>query len=242
MTTEPHVLTISGVPVEVVRKAIKNLHLAVYPPEGRVRIAVPLRVDDDAVRLAVISKLGWIKRKQAAFTRQPRQSRREMVTGESHHLWGRRYRLDVVRHNGPNDVRVRGTSTIELRVRPTADASRREAVLYGWYRAQLKERVPALIAEWQPVTGVDVADWGIRRMKTRWGTCNIAARRVWLNLELVKKPPVCLEYVLVHEMAHLLERRHNDRFMALMDRFIPQWRLHRATLNRAPLADEEWGY
>lgn len=241
MTTERHHIEVSGISIEVVRKEIKNLHLGVYPPEGRVRVAVPMQIDDEAVRLAVISKLGWIKRKQAEFAQQPRQSRREMLSGESHYYLGHRYRLRVIEHSGANSVRLKG-KTIELYVRPGADQARREAVLSQWYRQQIKNLIPELLAKWELVVGVQAAEWGIKKMKTRWGTCNIGAKRIWLNLELAKKPIQCLEYILVHELVHLLERRHNDRFRELMDQFMPQWRLHRDTLNKVPLGHEEWGY
>jgi predicted metal-dependent hydrolase len=228
--------------IEVVRKEIKNLHLAVYPPDGRVRIAVPLRLDDEAVRLAVISRLGWIRRQQKSFAGQERQSKREMVTGESHYFQGRRYLLDVIEQDGPAWVRLANNQTLELRVRSGMDRDQREAVLHRWYRHRLREQTPLLIAKWKSLIGVEVAEWGIRRMRTRWGSCNIPARRIWLNLELAKKPASCLEYIVVHEMVHLLERRHNDRFKALMDEFLPQWRLHRDELNRAPLGHADWKY
>ncbi len=231
-----------GIPVEVVRKDIKNLHLGVYPPEGRVRIAVPLRLDDEAIRLAVISRLKWIRRQQDSFERQERQSEREMITGESHYVEGRRYRLDVIEHEGPAAVCLRNNTTLELRVRPGTSREKREAVLHHWYRQRLREQVPQLIAKWEPEIGVTVAEWGIKKMKTRWGTCNIDAGRVWLNLELAKKPQVCLEYVLVHEMVHLLERKHSNRFKQLMDSLMPQWRFYREELNRAPLSHEDWAY
>ncbi len=228
--------------MEVVRKDIKNLHLGVYPPKGRVRVAVPQRLSDDAVRLAVISRLGWIRRRRTDFDAQDRQSEREMVTGESHFVQGRRYRLNVVEHDGAASVRLRNNRTMELTVRPGAERDKREAVLSQWYRERLRARIPELIVKWQPVIGVNVADWGIRKMKTKWGTCNIEARRVWLNLELAKKSAHCLEYILVHEMIHFLERHHTDRFREHMDRALPQWRLHRKELNRAPLAHEDWTY
>lgn len=228
--------------MEVVRKDIKHLHLAVYPPTGRVRVAAPLRVDDEAVRLAVVSRWKWIRRHRERFRRQERQTEREMVTGESHWVRGRRYRLAVVEEDAAPRVRLLNNRTLELRVRPGADRAKREAVLHGWYRARLRAQLPGLIAKWEPIVGVTVAEWRIKRMKTRWGTCNVGAGRVWLNLELAKKPVSCLEYVLVHEMVHLIERRHNERFRACMDRFMPRWRLHRDELNRAPLAREEWGY
>lgn len=232
----------AGLAVEVVRKEIKHLHLGVYPPRGRVRVAVPLRIDDEAVRLAVVSRLGWIRRQRERFELQERQSAREMVTGESHYVAGRRYLLDVVEAEGPAGVRLRNNRTLELRVRPGSDRARREALLHGWYRRRLRARVPALIATWEPVIGVRVADWRIRRMKTRWGSCNAGAGRIWLNLELAKKPTSCLEYILVHEMVHLIERSHNERFRACLDRVMPGWRLVRDELNRAPLAREDWDY
>lgn len=242
MSTERHTIEVSGITVEVVRKPIKNLHLGVYPPAGRVRVAVPLRVDDEAVRLAVISKLGWIRRRQKAFAGQPRQSRREMVTGESHYFRGRRYRLQIIEAQGPARVRVQGNATLALHVRPETDIVGRETILNEWYRRELKALLPDLISKWELVIGVQVAEWGIKKMKTRWGSCNCRARRIWLNLELAKKSPQCLEYVLVHEMVHLLERYHNDRFKALMDQFMPQWRLYRDELNQAPLGHEQWVY
>jgi predicted metal-dependent hydrolase len=227
--------------VEVVRKAIKNLHLGVYPPAGRVRVAVPTRVDDEAVRLAVISKLGWIRRQQARFDEQPRQSQREMIAGESHYFQGRRYRLRVVEENAAPRVQI-GGSTLKLSVRPDTNAAKREAVLNDWYRSGLKSLLPGLIAKWEPVIGVEVVGWGVKKMKTMWGACNTNAGRIWLNLELAKKPPQCLEYILVHEMVHLLERHHNGRFKEHMDRLMPQWRLLRDELNRAPLGHEAWTY
>ena len=242
MNIERSFMEVSGIPVEVVRKNIKNLHLAVYPPNGRVRVSAPMRLDDEAVRLAVISRLAWIRRHQERFNGQVRQSEREMVTGESHYVFGRRYRLNVIEHSGPNKVSTPNNDVLELRVRPGTDRRKREAILLAWRRRQLKDLIPDLIAKWEPVIGVNVADWGVKKMKTRWGSCNTIVRRVWLNLELAKKPKRCLEYVLVHEMVHLLERSHNERFRAHMDRFMPQWRLHRDELNASPLPHEEWQY
>lgn len=235
-------LVVSGIEVQVVRKAIKNVHLGVYPPNGRVRLAVPLHVSDDNARLAVINKLGWIKKQQAAFKAQPRQSQRDMVTGESHYLWGRRYRLDVVERAGKHEVVIQNNTRLTLYVKPNTSRDKRELVLHEWYRAELKRRVPPLLAKWQPIIGEEVAEWGVKKMKTKWGSCHIAARRIWLNLELAKKPPECLEYILVHEMVHLLERQHNDAFRAHMDRLLPHWPLYRDLLNSAPLAYEEWTY
>jgi predicted metal-dependent hydrolase len=242
MNTEKNQITVSGLTVEVVRKAIKNLHLGVYPPHGRVRVAVPLAVNDDAVRLAVIGKLAWIKRQQAKFDAQPRQSRREMVSGESHYFLGQRYRLRVIEHPGAGKVILRNKAFMDLYVRPATSAEQREQVLQRWYRQHLKALAPSLLEKWQEVLDLKIADWGIKRMKTKWGACTIDARRIWVNLELAKKPVQCLEYIIVHELVHLLERHHNDQFRKLMDQFMPQWRLHREELKRAPLGYENWDY
>ncbi|OYV74814.1 MAG: metal-dependent hydrolase [Chromatiales bacterium 21-64-14] len=235
-------MEIGGIPVEIVRKDIKNLHVGVYPPAGRVRVAAPLRLDDEAVRVAVSTRLAWIRRQQARFGQQERQSQREMVTGESHYFLGWRYRLDVIERQGAASVRLVNNTTLELGVRPGAERGRREAVLQAWYRRRLREMVGPLLAKWEPELGVSARQVGIKKMKTRWGTCNADARRIWLNLELAKKPVSCLEYILVHELVHFIERRHDDRFREWMDRLMPQWRLHREELNRAPLMHEDWAY
>jgi predicted metal-dependent hydrolase len=242
MSTKHHHIEVNGIQVEIVRKNIKNLHLAVYPPRGHVRVATPLRLDDEAVRLAVISRLGWIQRQQANFKDQDRQSDREMITGESHYVQGKRYRLDVVEHNGPPELRIKNNSTLELRVRPNKNRERKQEILLEWYRQRLKDQIPRLIAKWEPILGVSVAEWGVKKMKTHWGTCNIGAGRIWLNLELAKKPASCLEYILVHEMVHLHERLHNEQFQKLMDYHMPQWRYFKDQLNSMPLAHEDWLY
>lgn len=242
MTTDTHQINVSGLAVDVVRKDIKNLHLGVYPPMGRVRVAAPLRVSDEAVRLAVISRLSWIKRQKSKFTNQARQSAREYVSGESHYFQGQRYRLKVIYQNGTPRVVIRNKSIIDLYVREGSELVQRQKVLLTWYRQQLKELTPLLIAQWEPIIGVKVAEWHIKQMKTKWGTCNIEAQRIWLNLELAKKSAQCLEYIVVHEMLHLLERHHNDYFIELMNKFMPQWRLHREELNHSALGHEDWSY
>lgn len=242
MNTERREIRVGGLSVQVVRKGIKNLHLGVYPPHGRVRVAAPLAVSDDAVRLAVIGKLGWIRRQQARFAAQPRQAAREMVSGESHYFLGRRYRLRVVEHAGAGRVELKGRATLELRVRRDADAADREKLLQRWYRAHLRQLIPPLLAKWEARLGVRAAAWGIKKMKTKWGACNVDAGRIWLNLELAKKPAQCLEYLIVHELTHLIERQHNERFISLMDRHLPDWRHRRQELNAAPLSHESWSY
>ena len=217
MNIETRNIRVGALSVEVVRKNIKNLHLGVYPPHGRVRVAAPLVVDDEAVRLAVIDKLGWIKRQKARFAEQPRQTQREMVNGESHYFLGQRYRLRVHEHEAPARVAVRGIASLDLFVRPGAGAEQREAVLLHWYREQLRALIPPLLAKWQPILGVQARAWGIKKMKTKWGSCNPTAKRLWFNLELAKKPAMCLEYLVVHELVHLLERNHTARFTTLME-------------------------
>jgi len=242
VTTETTELVISGIAVQVVRKNIKNMHLAVYPPDGRVRVSAPTRVSDETVRLAVISRLNWIRKRQQTLEQQLRQGRRLMVTGESHFVEGRRYRLDVTESDSPAAIELRNRQRLHMSVRPGTSPDKRLELLQQWYRRRLQARLPSLLEKWEPLIGVSANECRIKRMKTRWGTCNIDARRIWLNLELAKKPPECLEYILVHELVHLRERHHNDRFKALMDRYLPTWRLCRDRLNQAPLADERWDY
>ncbi|GHO96268.1 metal-dependent hydrolase [Reticulibacter mediterranei] len=241
-TEEKHQITVNGLVVDVVRKNIKNLHLAVYPPAGRIRVAAPLRVNDEAVRLFTISRLAWIKRQQEKFQDQERQSEREYISGESHYYQGHRYLLNVVYREGTPSVTIRNNKILDIFVRPGSNTHDRERVLTNWYRRRLKEEITPLIAKWEAIIGVQVAEWGVKKMKTKWGTCNIEAGRIWLNLELIKKPVHCLEYIIVHEMVHLLERHHNERFMMYMNRFMPLWQHYREELNRAPLGYETWEY
>lgn len=242
MSIDRHSFEVRGTRIDVVRKDIKNLHVGVYPPDGRVRVAAPRQLDNSAVRLAVVTRMGWIRRQKASFERQERQSRREYVTGESHYFEGRRYRLVVVERAAPAEVKIVSSRTIKLFVRPNTSRERREAIMHAWYRERLRENFASLLAKWEPRVGVQVAELRIRRMRTRWGTCNAPARRIWLNLELAKKPRQCLEYILVHEMVHLLVRHHNDAFRALMTSLFPMWQQCRKELNRAPLSHENWAY
>ena len=234
-----HSIVVSDVVVEVVRKDIRNLHIGVYPPDGRVRVAAPLLVNDEAVRLAVIARLDWVKRQRTRFQAQERQSAREYIERESHYFQGRRYLLRIIEADGRSRVVLRN-GTMELHVPKGADTERRERVMSQWYRRELRASAGPLVGRWSERLGVDVAEVGIKRMRTKWGSCNPDARRIWLNLELVKKPLHCLEYVIVHELVHLLEKSHNERFQALMDEHMPPWHLYRDELNRKPLAHEDW--
>ena len=240
MTTETSIATVQGVRVAVVRKPIKNLHLGVYPPDGRVRLAVPIGLSDNAARAAVAGRLPWIRRQQSRFKEQARESARDMVSGESLWFEGRRYRLRVVESPGRSGVAIRNRTTIELRCPPGSTRDERVAILERWYRARLRKSVPAVLERWAPTLGVDVSDWRIRRMKTKWGSCSESARRIWINTELAKKPPRCLEYVLVHEVLHLAVRRHGRDFQGKLDQLLPHWRLTRAELGALPLGHEHW--
>ncbi len=242
MSTSNSFITVADIPVEVVRKDIKNLHLGVYPPDGKVRMAVPQHVTDDNVRLAVVSRLSWIKKQQEAFRKQPRQTEREYVSGESHYYQGRRYILNVVESRGKHSLSLANNAKMVLQVSPNTSIDNRALVFNNWYRENLKATIPQLLDKWQPVVGKTASRWGVKKMKTKWGSCNIAEKRIWINLELAKKSPECLEYILVHELVHLHERHHNDNFRKLMDAFLPQWRKSRDTLKSEPLAYENWEY
>ncbi len=235
-------ITVNGIEVQVVRKDINNLHLAVYPPDGRVRVAVPRHVTDDNVRLAIVSKLSWIKKQQKDFAGQPRQSERKYVSGECYYFLGRRYRLQLIERVGKHEIKLLKSGRLKMFVNPSTLVINKEKLLYAWYREELKKLVPSLLEKWQPIVGKKTSDWSIRKMKTKWGSCNIEARRILLNLELAKKPLECLEYILVHELVHLHERNHNDQFKELLDKLLPNWETSRRILNKAPLAHEEWKY
>jgi predicted metal-dependent hydrolase len=235
-------IVVDGLIIDVVKKEIKNLHLAVYPPSGRVRIATPLNVTDEAVRLFAISKMAWIKKNQAKFKSQQRQPERRYITGESHYFRGQRYLMNIVNHSGNPKVVIRTKKYIDLYVKDGYSQEQRENVMTNWYRKNLKEQIPALIEKWQKIIGVDGVQWEVKKMKTKWGTCNRDAKRIWLNLELVKKPEHCLDYIIVHEMVHFLERNHTEKFVAYMDKFMPQWRTHKQELNRLMLKQEIWTY
>jgi predicted metal-dependent hydrolase len=240
MSTASAYLTVSGIDIDVVYKDIKNLHIGVYPPMGRVRVAAPDRLGDDQVRLAVVNRLPWIKRQREQLRAAERQSIREMVTGESHYVWGSRLRLKVVERPGRAHIEIDGDRLLLYAPAGTSTDARRD-LLDRWYRHQMRQAVPALIEEWERKMRVAVPKWSIRRMKTKWGSCNRETGHIWLNVELAKKHPDCLEYLVVHEMVHLRERGHGERFANLMDKHLPDWRARRDLLNVSPLAEEDWG-
>lgn len=234
-------IELGDITVDVVLKDIKNVHLSVYPPTGRVRISAPKRMNMDTIRVFAISKLAWIKQQQAKLREQERETPRDYVDRESHYVWGKRYLLTVIESDEPPSIELKHKRLL-LRVRPGADKEKRQALIEEWYRARLKESVPPLLARWQPLLGVRVERFFVQRMKTKWGSCNPRAQTIRLNTELAKKPAECLEYIVVHELVHLLEPTHNARFLAFMDHFMPNWQFHRQTLNRLPVRQENWTY
>lgn len=231
---------LGDITIDIELKDIKNIHLSVYPPHGNVRISAPLHTDVDTLRVYALSKLNWIKKQQKKICQQVREEPREFIDRESHYYNGKRYLLTVIETNAAPKV-VLKHSTLELYIRPDSSAEKCKMVLEKWYRSGLKAAIPVIIAKWEKEINVQVAEFGIKKMKTKWGTCNPKARRIWLNLELAKKPPEYLEYVIVHEMVHFLERHHNDRFVFLMNQYLPKWSFYREELNRLPVKHEEWG-
>lgn len=227
--------------IEVLRKDIKNLHLSVLPPHGKVRIAAPQHMNLDTIRVFAISKLAWIRSQQRKMQTQEREAPREYLDRESHYVWGRRNLLKRVETDARPAVELK-PSRLLLQLRPGTDAARAGEILEGWYRQQIRAALPALLDQWAPAIGVAVGRVFVQRMKTRWGSCNPVAQSIRLNTDLAKKPPECLEYILVHELTHLLEPSHNARFAALMDSFLPTWRELRRQLNRLPVRHEEWDY
>lgn len=239
MSTASAYLTVRGIDVDIIYKDIKHVHIGVYPPLGRVRVAAPHRLDDDQVRLAVIQRLSWIQQRREEFRSAVRQSTREMVSGESHYVWGVRRRMKVVKRPGRAHFEIDGDRLL-LYVPGDTSAEERRELLDRWYREQLRHVVPGVIAKWEPILDVSVPRWSVRRMKTKWGSCNRKTGHIWFNVELAKKHPACLEYIVVHEMTHHLEDNHSARFVKLMDRHMSNWRRVRDQLNDAPLAQEQW--
>ena len=234
-------IKLGDITVDVIRKDIKNIHLSVYPPNGSVRVSAPSRMELDTIRVFATSKLGWIKRQQRKLQEQERESQREYSDRESHYVWGRRYLLKVEEVNEVPTLEVKHNRMI-LRVRPDSDMLKRREIVEEWYRQELKKSVFPIIAKWEPLLQVKVERFFIQRMKTKWGSCNHLAGTIRLNTELARKPKKCLEYIVVHEMVHLLEPTHNTRLIGLMDRFMPHWELYRQELNMLPVRHEDWVY
>jgi predicted metal-dependent hydrolase len=232
---------LGDIEVEVSFKDIKNVHLSVHPPTGRVRVSAPCRLSLDTIRAFAVSKLAWIRRQQRKMREQEREVPREYLERESHYVWGKRYLLAISEDDQTPAIELHH-SRMSLRVRPGTDGDRRQAIVEEWYRDQIKKAVPPLLAKWQPRLGVKVERIFVQRMKTKWGSCNPVARTIRLNTELAKKPRECIEYIVVHELVHLLEATHNSRFVALMDQFMPDWQVNREVLNRLPVPGDNWSY
>jgi predicted metal-dependent hydrolase len=238
MTTR---IALGDIAVEVVKKDIKNVHLSVYPPAGRVKISAPLRMKLETIRVYAISKLGWIKQQQKKLRGQERETPREYLDRESHYVWGKRYLLQIIERDATPTLELKHRKIV-LRVRPGIREDKKQAIVDEWYRAELRKAVVVLIGKWEPLMGVKVGRIFVQRMKTKWGSCNAPSKSIRLNTELAKKPPECLEYIIVHEMVHLIVRRHDDVFSSLMDRYLPNWKLTRQRLNAEPLAHTHWAY
>lgn len=235
MSIKEEQIQILDLTIDVVKKDIKNMHLAVYPPTGRIRIASPKDVNDEAIRLFAIGKIRWIKKHQKNFYEQLREAPREYITGESHYFDGKRYLLRVIERYGKHELKIKNKSYLELYVSPIATIEAKEKVFNEWYRDHLKEIVPDIIKKWEEKTNLNCDHWDIKKMRTRWGSCNIEKRKILLNLELAKKPRHCLEYVIVHELMHFFERNHNDHFKGLLDKYMPNWVSYKRELNKLPI-------
>jgi predicted metal-dependent hydrolase len=240
MSTRTSKMRVSNLMVDTVKKDIKNMHLGVYPPQGRIRVAAPLKTSDDAIRFFVISRMPWIKQQQQKFSNQERESPREYVSGESHYFLGRRYRLNVISTNERPKVEIRRTTHIDLCIRPSTTVQKRKAIFDEFYRSELRKVIQALVKRWEGKVGFQVSEVRIRKMKTRWGTCNAKDRRIWLNLELAKKPLQCIDYVFAHELGHLSEKRHSRRFIQFLDSVLPNWEQHKAELSKDILGHFTW--
>lgn len=227
-------ITISEIEMSIEKKKIKNMYIRVLPPDGFVQITSPETASDDTIRMFAISRISWIKKQKQKFSEQARQTKRQYVSGESYYVWGRRYRLEVRYSNVRNNIGLQG-NTLVLQVRKESTADQRENALNEWYRKQLKEAVPDVLKKCEKITGVYASEWYVKSMRTKWGTCNPDKKRIWLNLQLAKKTPECLEYVIIHELVHFLERNHNDAFRDHMNKFYPDWRTIKENLNRQVL-------
>lgn len=222
---------IDDIEITVIRKKVKNINLSIHLPTGSVRVSVPMHLHEKEIRSYLSSKIPWIQKKLTQFEEQDPSERIVYRSGERHALFGKSFVLRVVDTSGLQGVRLVGDETMELHVAPKHTVEMREHILQEWYRANLKECIPSYIAKWEAILGITINEWRIKRMKTRWGTCNVQKKRIWINLELARKPLRCLDYLIAHEMIHLLEPSHNATFYSLMDHYLPEWRALRAELN-----------
>lgn len=223
------VLNISGIPIEVCKKSIKNMHLYVKPPNGNVTVSAPLSMSDEAIERFVRTKVSWIKQQVEKFDNQPRQSQREYISGETLYVWGKQYYLRT-EYGNKNSIVLSGDKAI-LTVRKESTALQRETFIREWYRGLLKAEINVLLPKCEKITGLKATSWQTKYMTSRWGTCNTQSGKIWLNLQLAKKTTQCLEYVIIHELVHLVEKSHNEHFVSLMDKYMPMWREVKMTLN-----------
>ena len=226
-------LVISGIPIEVTKKSIKNMHLYVKPPNGRVMVCAPLNMKDETIERFVRTKVSWIKKQRAKFKNQARQTKREHVSGETLYIWGKQFFLQT-EYGNKNSIKLSGEKAT-LTVRKNSTAEQRENYIREWYRKSLKTEIIRLLPKWEKITGLKCSGWQTKYMTTRWGTCNAKTLKIWLNLQLAKKTPECLEYVILHELIHLIEKTHSDRFISLMDKYMPMWRDIKTNLNTQTL-------
>jgi len=240
MSINQSLLKVGGIEAVVLYKPVKNLHLNVLPPAGKVRVTAPQNMNDEAIRTFLATRISWIKKMQAKFKGQERQTPREYVSGETHYYFGKQYRLEVTENDGVPCISFKGKSKIVLSIKTKTSTLKREEIMQEWYRQELRNFLEEAIAKWEARIGVKVSSWGIRRMKTRWGTCNHKKKSIWLNLELAKKPVSCIEYVVVHELLHLIEKKHSDKFIALIKKYLPKWKSEKEELNRMILSHEKW--
>ncbi len=232
-------IEVGSLSIEVEHKDIKNIHLSVCPPDGRVRISAPLKYELNTIRVFAISRLGWIKKQQTKILKQERETPREYLDMENHYYNGERYLLNIIKEDRPPKL-ILQVRTMDVYIRPDSSREKIKEVIEEWYRSQMKKNIPDLIDKWEKILNVKVKKFGIKKMKTKWGTCNGKAGKIWINLELAKKPFRCLDYIVFHEMVHLLEKKHNTVFLSYMDKYMPNWRHIKEELNSLPVKHESW--
>ena len=242
MATESYNLQVRDLQIEVLSKDIKNLHISIMPPDGRIRVSAPETMSEESVRLAIVSKLSRIRSERRSFAEYIRESKKEMVSGESHFVDGKRYILELVEVNEAPSISINKKNTILMKVRKNSTRDKREQIMHEWLRNRMRNNLTGLITKWEGIIEVSASHYGIKRMRTKWGSCNSEQKRIWLNLELAKKSPQCLEYVLVHEIIHILEPKHSERFFSLLDEYMPSWRTHKENLDKPPLVHVDWDY
>ncbi len=240
MNTKTNIIQVRDLNVETIKKDIKNIHLGVYPPAGRVRVAAPLKTTDEAIELLILSKMSWIRKQRLKFIKQERQTKREYISGESHYFFGRRYLLNVLITKDKPRIEIKRKKYIDLYINKNMSFKKKEQIFNNFYRSEIKKIIPDLKDKWEKILNVNVNEVRIKKMKTKWGSCNPKEKRIWLNLELVKKQYHCIEYIMVHEMIHLIEKKHNEKFKYLISAHIPQWEHYKKELNHSILSYSNW--